>query len=72
MTKRVIKNANLPARLPVGSTIAVGLLLDRLHAHEWVWGAVGLLFAIMWIGSIYQMATEVQTDVFQKYGELTK
>lgn len=46
---KVISRKNLPMPLPVGPTIVVWLLLDRLKSPSWVWGAVGTVVAFLWL-----------------------
>lgn len=38
----------LPTRLPYLSTAVAWLLLDRLDAPQWVWGAVGFFYLLLW------------------------
>ena len=58
MSKHVLGHDQLPASPPVAATIAAGLLLDRIRAHPVIWGVVGTLFAILWVGTVYRWATE--------------
>lgn len=60
---KVIKLNQLPSRLPIVQTIAWGLLLDRFHAPAWLWGAMGVLFLIVWIGAIVAMWTETPIEL---------
>lgn len=55
---KVIKLNQLPAKPPIVASIAWFLLLDRFHAPGWLWGAMGLLFAIFWGGTIYAMCVQ--------------
>jgi len=48
--RKVINPAQLPARLPVMSTLVLWLTLDQTHAAGWVWGVVGTVLAVVWIG----------------------
>jgi hypothetical protein len=64
--KRVFAYSNLPARPGnvLTQAIAVGLLMDRLNAPGWVWGAVGLFYALIFIVAIVASFTQVQIDYF--------
>lgn len=61
--KKVISHNNLPTHLPVTSTIAVYLLLDKLRAPGWFWGAVGLFFVALWIGAIVAILHEDDVEL---------
>ncbi len=50
--KHVLHWDNMPARLPIVSTIAFWLLLDRIDAHPIVWGVIGTFFCFFWVGCI--------------------
>ena len=50
MKKRyVIRQDNLPMRSPLLATLLAWLVMERLSSPEWVWGAIGLFLAIIWI-----------------------
>jgi hypothetical protein len=74
--QKVIKRNQLQATLPTTATISMFLLLDRFHAPGWLWGAMGLLFAIFWVGAIYAMCVQeavqlkelTSNDVDQNHG----
>ena len=61
--KKVISRKNLPASIPLISTAVTWLVLDRLQAAGWVYGVMGTVLALAWIGAIVGMCTEKQTDV---------
>ncbi|MBN9356216.1 MAG: hypothetical protein J0I15_07200 [Herbaspirillum huttiense] len=66
MTKRkVISRKNLPTRMPIALTIALGLLLDRCAAPGWVWGVAGTLMAVVWVAVIFGMFTEDDVEVLK-------
>lgn len=72
MTKHhVIKRTSLPAQSPVLFTAVMWLLLDRLDSPGWVWGSVGLLVVLMWIGTVMRWATDSDADV-PGFGERKK
>jgi len=59
----VIKSSSLPTRSPFGLAILLWLLLDRLAAPGWAFGAlwtVIALLAVMWVVSFW---TESFRDV---------
>ena len=61
--KTAIKPSSLPARSPLGTAILLWLLLDRLAAPGWAFGAlwtVIALLAVMWVVSFW---TESFRDV---------
>jgi hypothetical protein len=60
---KVIASKQLPSRLPTVATIAWFLLLDRFHAPGWLWGAMGVLFAIFWGGAIYAMYVQEPVEL---------
>lgn len=64
MARVVIKWRDLPAFSPLTFSIALWLLLDRLGAPGVVWGIVGTIVAVMWIGFLYELWTEKQVSVF--------
>jgi len=61
---KVISSRCLPAKLPLMSSIVIWLLLDRLHCDQWVWGAVGVMFAFLWVLAIYLVWSQKQVDIF--------
>jgi len=63
MKKKTIKNSNLPAKLPIGSTIMYYMALDYYKAPEWLWTLATLLFSLIWIGSIIKYFTHESFDV---------
>ncbi len=48
--------------LPIGGTIVLWLLLDRLHPFEWVIGACWTLWAILWIIEIVAIVFDLRGD----------
>lgn len=69
--QRVISRKSLPAKLPIWTTVLMFLLLDRFNAPGWVWGGMGVIFAIAWIVSVYQTFwLEKDVDLFCKGGPL--
>lgn len=66
MTHRVIKRSNQPIHVPVGTTVLLWLVLDRLHAAGWVQGVAWTMMALLWAGAIYSIWTEEEVDVLKK------
>lgn len=65
-TKKVINNKNLPIKFPVLATVVYATALDYWGAPQWVWGAVGLLTVIAWVGAIIvKVKEEEQEDIFK-------
>lgn len=61
---KVLPHKRLPTRLPIWNTATAWLLLDRGQAPGWLWGAVGVLLAIVWFFSfVLIFRSEVQTDL---------
>jgi hypothetical protein len=56
--KKVLHRSHLPSKLPLGITCVAYLMLDKFNAVGWVWGAVGLLFALIWIAAIVAVVNE--------------
>ena len=63
--KKVISLKNVPSKPPIWQTVTAFLLLDRLNSPEWVWGAVGVFFLLIWGASIYGMVTQKHVDIFE-------
>ena len=61
--KKVIKANNLPYKLPIWASFTAWLALDHWNAPQWVYGAVGLFFLIVWINSIVGMVTQESIDL---------
>lgn len=61
--RNVISPKNIPASLPYSATIATGLLLDRINAPGWVWGALGTVFAVVWVSVVIDISTRKETKV---------
>jgi len=63
--KKVVNFENLPTPFPASLLISVGLLLDRLGAAGWVWGAFGTVVAVIVIGVLVnRLQTEEQFNPF--------
>lgn len=62
-SRLVLSMTNMPLRLPWQATILLWLLLDRLHAPGWVWGAVGFLLVIVWISWLIDVCTHRNVEL---------
>jgi len=62
---KVISYKQLPAKIPTVPTAVAWLLLDRLQAAGWVWGVVGTMFALIWIGSVTAFFMQETVDVIK-------
>ena len=65
-SNKVVASKNLPSKLPVATTIAVSLLLDRLHAPPMAWGVWVALAAMVWLGSTWAIFNSTYVDIFDK------
>lgn len=63
-TKKVISTNNLPARLPIYQTLTAWIALDYFNAPQWLWGAIGLFFIILWIVAIITISNQKHIDLF--------
>lgn len=70
--KKEIKLSNMPSRPPIVSTLAVYLAMDRWHAPGWIWGALGLLFLILWASEICGMFLRESVDVVERIEAIEK
>ncbi len=63
MKKRVIKRDNLPSKIPVFQMMTAYLMLDKFNATDWVWGVVGTIMAVVFIGNVVNFFKETEVDV---------
>jgi hypothetical protein len=61
--RRVISRKNLPTRMPLMGTFVYFLMLDRVHAASWVWGAFGVLVIIGWIAWLFDLCSRTDVDL---------
>ena len=64
-SRKVLAWKNLPTRCPLMGTLVLWLLLDRLDAVGWVWGAVGVVMLIGWLGWIIDTFKDEQIEVIK-------
>jgi hypothetical protein len=67
-TKKVISHKNCKPKFPVFQTITAWIALDYWNAPGWVWGAVGLLFLMVWTYVIAEIVKHdhEEVDIFEK------
>ena len=65
MKRKVIDSKNLPMRPPLIGVLVAWLVIDKLDAPGWVWGAVGLFFAFLWIAWLFDVSTREDTDILK-------
>lgn len=61
--RKVISLNNLPVKLPLFQTLVTALALDYWNAPQWLWGALGLLFLVVWIYAIVARVNQEETDI---------
>lgn len=69
MKKRVVHPQDLPTGLPVSGTIAVCLLLDRLHISKTAWAAWITILSVWWLGTLYNIFEERRTPLRELNGK---
>lgn len=62
--KKVISRKNLPNKMPVTFTIVCFLAMDYWGAPQWLFGAIGLLVLLLWIGFFYSLVNNDEVDLF--------
>ena len=60
---KVISTKNMPFRLPIYQTLVAWLVLERMDASGWIYGAVGMLFVFVWIIAICGLIYSEQVSV---------
>lgn len=66
MSKKVLTHNNFPSRLPIWSSLTCWLALDHWNAPQWLYGAMGLFFLIVWGICINGILTEERVDLLNK------
>ncbi len=56
----------LPNRLPFWSTALIWLYLDRYRPPGWVYGAVGVVLATIWLVCIVATWKQEYVDIWEK------
>ena len=67
---KVIKQKNLPARLPVVTTLLSILCLDYWNAQGWVWGVILTALGLVWIAAFIGLIKQEEVDIFEKPNEV--
>lgn len=66
MKKKVIASKNLPMRTPFWTYIVLWLLMDRLNAPEWLFGAFWMIVIFSFIGWLkIRLKDEEEIDIFK-------
>lgn len=60
---KVISYKSLPAKSPIQVTAVIWLVLDRMRAQQWAWGAMGVLVILIWVSYIYGRITEEEIEI---------
>lgn len=66
---KVVKQSQLPTKLPIDTTVIMWLLLDKCKSPAWVWGGCGALLILLWIGCCVAIYKQDQTEVSFKEEE---
>ncbi|MGQ7868712.1 hypothetical protein [Sunxiuqinia sp. sy24] len=61
--RKVISLNNLPVKLPLFQTLVTWIALDYWNAPQWLYGALGLLFLVVWIYAIVARVNQEETDI---------
>ena len=68
MKKKVVSGKNLPARLPLTTTVTALLAMDHWEVSG-VWrGVIGAVLAFVWVASLVEMFTETAVELFKGEG----
>jgi hypothetical protein len=62
--RKVISGENLPMRMPLYATLLAWLVLDKVQAPGWLWGAIGLALVLLWIIWIIDVVYRKDVDIF--------
>ena len=64
-SKNVIDSSNFPMRLPLFNTIVAYTVLEYWNAPQWLYGVLGTMYAIIWIGFFVSKFYEKRIDIFE-------
>lgn len=64
-TKLEISSNNLPIRSPISFTLLLYLVFDKWNVPEWIYGAVGFLLLLWFIGWIINVVKSRSVDIFE-------
>lgn len=70
MTKKrfVLPGDHYITRAPVMGSVVMYMWLDLYHAPGWLWGVMGTLMSVIWIGWVVVLLKE-ETKPLPGYGE---
>ncbi len=63
MKKKYLKSNNLPPRVSILWPIVWWLVLERFNAPMWLFGAMGVLILISYVGEVYRLWTGTAVDI---------
>lgn len=66
---RKLPSRLMPTKLPLYPSIITWMALDYYHSPDWAYGALGVLFALIWGSAIYSMATEEEIATLSEITE---
>ena len=65
-TKKVISRKNLPTISPIMGTVVYATALHYWNAPEWLWGSLGLIMIIIWIGWAVNLYNQESIDIMEE------
>lgn len=65
MARKVIDPLELPSYPPMVATLVWWLVLERLEAPGWIYGALGALLALVWIAWAFDLGTRESVKVIK-------
>ncbi len=63
--RRVVKRTCIASPAPILHSLFAWLVLEHFAPAGWVWGVVGTVVALLWIGFITTLFTEDYRDPFE-------
>ncbi len=64
-SKFYIKRENLPPQPPIMGTAFWFMFAHYVDAPGWIYGVIGVLLFILWLGVIYRYMNEKPKDIFK-------
>ena len=65
-SKKVISSSNLPAKYPLFQALTSWIALEHWNAPQWLFGAVGLIFILLFLNAIGHNLIDEDVDLFDK------
>lgn len=62
---KVISRKNLPSQSPLPGTALWTTVLHYWNAPQWLWGAMGLIFLLVWIRWVILIIKEKPVDILE-------